>query len=75
MNHSKPEGPKRRTLIPVSGILSGFVVQRDRVGPAAAEPRSESRNSVASLMTGTVIYTPSARVRVGEGEPHKRNWV
>jgi hypothetical protein len=60
-NDSKPEGPKRRTLIPASGILSGFVVRIDRLGQAAAEPRSESHNSMASLMTGTLCSCGSRR--------------
>ncbi len=54
---AQPETITRRTLIPASGIPSDSVVRIDGVIPSATTAGSETRTSVASIMTGTVVYT------------------
>jgi hypothetical protein len=71
---AQPETITRRTLIPASGIPSDSVVRIDGVRPSATTAGNETRTSVASIMTDTVMYTPAAHgnrrggtARVGAG--------
>jgi hypothetical protein len=71
---AQPETITRSKLIPASGIPSDAVVRIDEVIHSATTAGSETRTSVALIMTGTVVYTPAAHgnrrggtARVGSG--------
>jgi hypothetical protein len=71
---AQPETITRCKLIPASGIPSDAVVRIDGVIHSATTAGSETRTSVALIMTGTVVYTPAAHgtrrggtARVGSG--------